>query len=60
MLQKEFLILGGLFALLWQVTTPVSTYETVDGDVVRTRNVFLLLTFVCVGFWFAVKFYFAR
>ena len=50
------LFLTALFAVLWYVTSRDSVYETVDGDVVSTKNVFGVLCVVSFIAWLVIKF----
>ena len=45
--------LGILFLALWHITPEGSYYETVEGDVVSTRKVFLVIAVVSLCFWLA-------
>ncbi len=49
-----------LFAALffvWHMTSPESTYETVEMETVSTKRVFLVLAITCFAFWLAIRFY---
>ena len=50
------LFLTVLFVILWYVTSRDSVYETVDGDVVSTKKVFLIISIVCFCFWIVIEF----
>ena len=51
------LFAAALFAGLWYVTSPNSTYETVNLEQVSTKRVFLYITFICLGAWLALRFH---
>ena len=50
------LFLTVLFVILWYVTSRDSVYETVDGDIVSTRRVFLIISVVCFCSWIVIEF----
>jgi len=50
------LFLTALFAVLWYMTSRDSIYETVDGDIVSTKKVFLILCMVSFIAWLAINF----
>ena len=45
--------LGIVFLALWYITPKGSHYETVEGDMVSTRKVFLVLAVVSLCVWLA-------
>jgi len=48
---KVFLALALLFHFFWRRTSPESSYETVEMDIVSTKKVFLILALVFFGFF---------
>lgn len=53
------LLLGAVFTVLWHITPPESTYETVELEVVHTRKVVLVLAIVCLGSALVTGYYLA-
>ena len=47
-----------LFTVLWQLTPPDSTYETVEMEIVSKKRVFLHLAIVFFVAWLTLKLYF--
>ena len=41
------LVVGVIFSVFWYMTSSDSVYETVEGDIVSTKMVFLILSVVC-------------
>ena len=52
MLTTLSLIVAALFLLLGFFTSETARFETVDGDMVSTRQVFLIIALVASGFFF--------
>ena len=50
------LLLTVLFTVLWYVTSRDSVYETVDGDIVSTKMVFLIFSVVSFVSWLVIEF----
>ena len=49
------LFVAALFGVLWYVTSPDSTYETVELERVSTKRVFLYIALICFAFWLALR-----
>ena len=50
------LFLTVFFTLLWYVTSRDSVYETVDGEIISTKIVFLILSVVSFVSWLVIEF----
>lgn len=51
MLTQTSLTIAVLFLVLWRLTPAHLRYETVEGDIVSTRAVFLLIALISLGFF---------
>jgi hypothetical protein len=55
-LSNGCLFLTALFAILCYLTSSDSVYETVEGDIVSTKKVFLILSIMCFIGWLVIEF----